>query len=162
MRGMSTADGVPAAGLWPESAQAASELSPALHAEAVLGLLSYLGGWLSGLLVLLFGGKSRLVRFHALQSLFFFGLLMIIDIFMLMIPVYASRFSSWWGLHDYDLEVLAALSWLLLLGTLQVVTITGWLIGMIQAARRRVYLMPLVGRLALLLAGGQTYSARLK
>ncbi len=150
----------PPASYWAEVAEADSEVSSSRYTEAVLGMLSYLGGWLSGLLVLLFGGRSRLVRFHALQSLFFFGLVMIIDIFMLMVPDYVNRFSYWWA--SYDLEVFATLSWLLLLGTLQVVTITGWLIGMIQAARRRFHLMPLVGRLALALVGGKTYHARLK
>lgn len=52
-------------GNWPATAEAADESPPSASAEAALGMLSYLGGWLSGLLVLLFASRSRLVRFHA-------------------------------------------------------------------------------------------------
>jgi uncharacterized membrane protein len=91
------------------------------------------------------------VRFHALQSLFFFGLITLIDVSMLMTLIYVGRHYFWW--YSSSLQTLAVCCWLLLSGILQVVTLTGWLVGMIQAARRRFYLMPLVGRLALALVG---------
>ncbi|MBX5455854.1 MAG: hypothetical protein IRZ31_03035 [Thermogemmatispora sp.] len=151
LRQAAAAEWLPLTSYHPGTEQASDELSPSTNADSVLGMLCYLGGWLSGLLVLLFGGRSRLVRFHALQSLFFFGLVTIIDVCMIMMPVYVDRLSLWWLPSEVD--ALAFCCWLLLLGTLQVVTLTGWLIGMIQATRRRFYLMPLVGRLALALVG---------
>ncbi|RAQ98292.1 DUF4870 domain-containing protein [Thermogemmatispora tikiterensis] len=145
------AEWLPLTSYHPGTEQASDELSPSTNADSVLGLLCCLGGWLSGLLVLLFGGRSRLVRFHALQSLFFFGLVTIIDIFMMMTPIYVSRLSLWW--LPSEMDALAVCCWLLLFGTLQVVTLTGWLVGLIQATRRRFYLLPVVGRLALALVG---------
>ncbi|WP_069803918.1 DUF4870 domain-containing protein [Thermogemmatispora onikobensis] len=133
------------------TAEAVDESPPSESAEAVLGMLSYLGGWLSGLLVLLFGSRSRLVRFHALQSLFFFGLITLIDVSMLMALIYVGRHYFWW--YSSSLHTLAIWSWLLLSVILQAAAVTGWLIGMIQGARRRFYLMPVVGRLALALVG---------
>src|SRR5690349_18585083 len=49
----------------------------------VFAVFAYMVGWLSGLLVLLFAGQNRYIRFHALQSLLFFGAINLIDIFML-------------------------------------------------------------------------------
>src|SRR2546421_12862473 len=37
------------------------------------GWLSYLGGWVTGLIFLLLKRENRFVRFHAMQSLLFFG-----------------------------------------------------------------------------------------
>jgi uncharacterized membrane protein len=37
------------------------------------GWLSYLGGWVTGLIFLLLKREDRFVRFHAMQSLIFFG-----------------------------------------------------------------------------------------
>jgi uncharacterized membrane protein len=151
LRQAAAADWLPLTSYHPGIEQASGEPSPSTNADSVLGMLCYLGGWLSGLLVLFFGGRSRLVRFHALQSLFFFGLVTIIDIFMMMTPIYVSRLALWW--LPPEMDALAVCCWLLLFGTLQVVTLTGWLVGLIQATRRRFYLMPLVGRLALALVG---------
>ncbi|WP_376793916.1 DUF4870 domain-containing protein [Thermogemmatispora sp.] len=145
------AEWLPPAGDRLEYGETEGAESGASSTEAILGILSYLGGWLSGLLVLLFGGRSPLVRFHALQSFFFFGLVTLIDIGMLMILFYTGSLPLW--LIPSGLVFVAFLFWLLLLGTLQVVAVTGWLVGMIQAARRRFYLMPVVGHLALALAG---------
>ncbi len=50
-------------------------------------ILSYSFGWLTGLLFMLFGGRDRFMRFHALQSLVFFGTINLIDfgLFTMMI-----------------------------------------------------------------------------
>src|SRR6266700_6304684 len=45
--------------------------------------LCYIGFWLTGLLFLIFGHQKRLVRFHAMQSLLFFGAYTILMIFLI-------------------------------------------------------------------------------
>src|SRR5579859_5459671 len=43
------------------------------------GMLSYLFGWVTGLVVLLLERDNRFARFHAMQSVLFFGFLGILD-----------------------------------------------------------------------------------
>ena len=47
------------------------------------GALTYVLGWVTGLVFLLIEKKNAFVRFHAMQSLIFFGALMI----LVMVPV---------------------------------------------------------------------------
>src|SRR5450755_1587317 len=51
-----------------------------LNLGSVAAILSYAGGWFTGLLFFLFAGQNRYVRFHALQSLTFFGAISVLDI----------------------------------------------------------------------------------
>lgn len=44
----------------------------------VAGLLCYVGFWVTGIIFLIIERKNRLLRFHAMQSLVTFGILMII------------------------------------------------------------------------------------
>lgn len=43
--------------------------------ENVAGLLSYVLGWVSGVVFLLIERENKFVRFHAIQSIFVFGIL---------------------------------------------------------------------------------------
>jgi uncharacterized membrane protein len=52
----------------------------------VAALLSYLFGWISGLIFYLIETKSEYVRFHATQSLIVFGAISIIAIVLFFIP----------------------------------------------------------------------------
>ena len=52
---------------------------PPLSDSRFAALLSYSGGWLTGLLFIFLGGRDRFIRFHALQSLVFFGAINLIS-----------------------------------------------------------------------------------
>ena len=54
------------------------------------GWLSYLGGWITGLIFLLLKRENRFVRFHAMQSLLFFGAIGIVTTVFSHIPLLAS------------------------------------------------------------------------
>lgn len=103
--------------------------------------ISYLFVWPAGFVFFLFSEKqNRFVRFHALQSLLFFGALNIagfgVGSFIRLIentgeyiPFLGSVVSVAW--------VIFALLWL--------ITIVGWFMGMLNALRGRYYRLPFVG-----------------
>jgi uncharacterized membrane protein len=105
----------------------------ALNYTSLAAILCYSLGWLTGLLFLLFTRESRFVRFHALQSLVFFGSINLLDIALLRIGM----------LHLPHLSWLAALSLLLL----NFVAFIGWCVAIIQASRGKYYKLPFIGDL---------------
>jgi len=86
------------------------------------GWLSYLGGWVTGLIFLLLKRENRFVRFHAMQSLIFFGAISM---------------------------VTTVFSHILLLGFsgagLGFVSFICWIVLMVAAARGRYYKLPIIG-----------------
>ncbi len=90
--------------------------------ENVEALLAYLVGWLSGLLLVLLETRSRYVRFHAMQSLLFFGGITVIS----MVPV---------------------IGWILAV-PLTVVSFVMWIVLMYKAYRGERFKLPVVGDMA--------------
>jgi uncharacterized membrane protein len=88
------------------------------------------GGWATGLLILLFNYDDRFVRFHALQSLTFFGLGNIVLV----------------GLFSY-IRLYLPLRWLAILAFMLVFTIMGigWLVGVFNGLAGRKVKLPFVG-----------------
>jgi uncharacterized membrane protein len=105
-----------------------------LNLGSVAAILSYAGGWFTGLLFFLFAGQNRYVRFHALQSLIFFGSISLLDIALINLGMFGHH-------HFHYITVIAFLAFFLL----NIVAFFGWLIAMIQAARGRYYKLPFVG-----------------
>jgi uncharacterized membrane protein len=112
--------------------------APYLDGASVAAILSYSLGWFTGLLFFLFGRQHPYVRFHALQSLLFFGAINVADIVLFKIIGTLSKF------HVFP--YISAFAILLFL-FLNFVAFVGWVIGMIQAARGKYYRLPLVGDL---------------
>ena len=104
--------------------------------------ISYVFGWATGFIFFLFAEKhNRFVRFHALQSLLFFGSInilgLIVGIFINLCGSYNSSFGS--GLFVPLIVALVVFTLLLLMA------IAGWFMGIINALRGRYYKMPFVG-----------------
>jgi len=97
-------------------------------------LLSYSGGWLTGLLFMLLGGRDRFIRFHALQSLVFFGAINLLD-FGLFISVAILVH------HVYIMFIPFILTFLFL----NFITFVCWIVVMVQAARGVYFKLPFVG-----------------
>jgi uncharacterized membrane protein len=89
-------------------------------------LLAYLFGWLSGLILFLLEKESRFVRFHALQSLVFFGAMSLILGVLGRIPAIGWVFAIVGGIISFAF----------------------WIIGMIKAYRGELYRFPIVGDFA--------------
>jgi len=94
------------------------------------GWLCYLFGWVSGLIFFLLERENRFVRFHAMQSILFFGILSIL---------------GWVFSHLPFLGPIA--------GALGLVMFIGWIVMMVKAHRGEYYKLPFLGDLAEKLIG---------
>src|SRR5579884_1295250 len=66
--------------------------TPSLDGAVIGAILSYSLGWFTGLIFYLFGRNHPYVRFHALQSLLFFGAINIADVALFNIIDALTRF----------------------------------------------------------------------
>jgi len=96
--------------------------------------LSYSSLWLTGLLFLLFEKRNRFVRFHAMQSLLFFGGVNVLYIFLISIMVHEVPF--FFGLAIFAFVLV------------NIVAFVAWIVGMVGALRGRYVKLPFVGDLA--------------
>ena len=93
----------------------------------VAGLLCYVLGWVSGLVFILIERESKFVRFHALQSIYVFGVLTIAYIIFRWIP----------PIIGFELVWLIRLLWIILL-----------ILLMVKAYQGKMYKLPWSGNLA--------------
>jgi uncharacterized membrane protein len=99
------------------------------------GLLSYVLGWITGLIFFLIEEKDEFVRFHAMQSLIVFGAITVLSIvlgLLFMVP--------------YIGPVLGSFFW--------IATVVLWIILMVKAYQGERYKLPIAGNLA------EKYSAK--
>ena len=89
------------------------------------GLLCYLFGWVSGLIFFLLERENRFVRFHAMQSILFFGILTIVG-----------------GIFSH-LPLIGFMG-----GVIGLVMFIGWIVMMVKAHRGEYYKIPFFGDLA--------------
>ena len=93
------------------------------------GLLSYVLGWITGLIFFLIEEKDEFVRFHAMQSLIVFGAITVVSIvlgILFMIPFIG--------------PILGAFFW--------IATVVLWIILMVKAYQGERYKLPIAGNLA--------------
>ena len=88
-------------------------------------MLCYLFGWVTGLIFFLLERDSRFVRFHAMQSILFFGILSILEELFSHVPFFGP-----------------------IGGALGLVMFIGWFVLMVKANRGQYYKLPLFGDLA--------------
>ena len=88
--------------------------------------LTYVAGWVSGLVFFLSEKEDKEIRFHAMQSIIFFGSLNIISLFLGRIPLVG------WSL----MPVLGLLCFV------------GWLVCLIKAYQGEHFKLPVVGDIA--------------
>ena len=98
------------------------ERTPMRTRAPAAGWLSYLGGWITGLIFLLLERENRFVRFHAMQSLIFFGAMSMVTTVFSQIPLLSSIGEG-----------------------LGFVTFICWIVLMVAAARGRYYKLPIIG-----------------
>ena len=94
--------------------------------ENTAGLVAYLFGWVSGLVLYLLENKSTFVRFHALQSLILFGVLSVAGIILRWIPFIGGILSVILGIG----------------------TFAAWIVGMVKAYQGEMFKFPVVGDIA--------------
>ncbi|MEN8614265.1 DUF4870 domain-containing protein [Dehalogenimonas sp. THU2] len=92
----------------------------------VAGLLSYAGGWVSGLIFLALEKENRFVRFHAAQSIIVFGILNIISMSLGWIPGAGGVIS----------------------GLVLAFSLVFWIVLMVKAYQGVTYKLPMIGDIA--------------
>ncbi|HKU74889.1 MAG TPA: DUF4870 domain-containing protein [Pyrinomonadaceae bacterium] len=113
--------------------------------ENIAALLSYVFGWLSGLIFFLIEKDSRLVRFHAMQSLLFNVLVGIIAtvlwVILFIFFLVASQVS---GVMTTLLTLVSTLIWIVLL----IAIVVGWVMCLIKAYGSQYFKLPVIGNFA--------------
>lgn len=108
----------------------------------VASTLAYLGGWVSGLILVLVQTNNREVRFHAVQSIITFGSLHII---IIILSSLSSLFTlAVWGGVLVPVSLGFNVLWALVLAF----SIVLWLLLMIRSYHKQHVLLPLAGDLA--------------
>ena len=100
-----------------------------------VAVLCYSLGWFSGLLFAIFTRENRYVRYHALQSLLFFGGINLLDIALMVFGFTFGRF------HLFLPGFVLFGSFMLL----NIIAFVGWLVAIVQAYRGKYYRLPIVG-----------------
>jgi uncharacterized membrane protein len=93
--------------------------------------LSYLGLWITGVIFFLMEKQNRFVRFHAMQSILFFGGIFVLDIILR----FATAFSP-----DILGLALGCLSFLI-----GIVGVIGWIVLMINGFQGKYFKLPVIG-----------------
>ena len=113
--------------------------------ENIAALLSYVFGWVSGLIFFLIEKDSRLVRFHAMQSILFnvfiaitgIALWVVVFILLLISTQLPDILGSLMGL-------LVTLIWIVF----SIGLLIGWVMCLIKAFQSQYFKLPIIGNLA--------------
>lgn len=97
------------------------------------GWLSYLLGWVTGLIFFLLEKENRFVRFHAMQSILFFGGLSVLEA---MISFFEKLFS-------YSLFPFFGFG--VISSVVGLVSFICWIVLMVRASRGMYYKLPVIG-----------------
>jgi uncharacterized membrane protein len=97
------------------------------------GWLSYLLGWVTGLIFFLLEKENRFVRFHAMQSILFFGGLSILEAII--------RFFE--TLFSYSLFPFFGFG--VISSVVGLVSFVCWIVLMVRASRGMYYKLPVIG-----------------
>lgn len=122
----------------PVSGPAVTPVATGLS-ENVAGLLCYVLGWVTGIIMLLVD-KRPFVRFHAAQSIVVFGVLTVIRIILSY---------GWFGIHYYGFFSI----WALLSLLVSIVTLVAWIVLMVTAYQGKRLEVPVAANIAKSIAG---------
>jgi len=101
-------------------------------ASNIGGLLSYVLGWITGLIFFLIEEKDEFVRFHAMQSIVFFGAITVIQIVL--------------GL--FQLIPGIGILFTVLMSLVGLLAFVMWIVLMVKAYQGVLYRLPVAGELA--------------
>ena len=104
----------------------------------VAGLLSYVLGWITGLIFFLIEKENKFVRFHALQSIITFGGLFILGI---AISIFVGIFAAMGA--GFLVPVLSLIN-----GLLGILGLILWILLMIKAYQGEKFKLPIAGDIA--------------
>jgi uncharacterized membrane protein len=100
--------------------------------ENIAGLLSYVLGWVTGIIFFFIEKDNKFVKFHAMQSIIFFG-----GISVLYIIIGILSWIPYIGLIFTIINIL-----------LGIFAFVMWIIFMIKAYKGEKYMFPITGKMA--------------
>jgi uncharacterized membrane protein len=113
--------------------------------ENIAALLSYVFGWISGLIFFLIEKDSRLVRFHGMQSLLFNVLVAVVAIalwiVLFVVFLVVSQIS---GALATILSLVSILVWLVF----GIAILAGWVLCLVKAFQGQYFKLPVIGNFA--------------
>ncbi len=104
----------------------------------IAGLLSYLVGWITGLIFFLIEKEDESVRFHAMQSIIFFGAVTVVQIVLAILAIIP--------FIGIIFDIIGYIVWLF--------AVVMWIILMVKAYQGERFKLPVVGPMA------EKYSAK--
>ena len=113
--------------------------------ENIAALLSYVATWISGLIFFLMEKDSRLVRFHAMQSILLGATMVVVVIAIWLLSIFSwvviGQIS---GILSFLVNVVLGLVSFVLIGGLLVAVI----ICLVKAYQRQYFKLPVLGNMA--------------
>jgi len=104
----------------------------------IAALLSYVVGWVTGLVFFLIEKENKFVRFHAVQSIIFFGVLSVLGVAFSVVASFFIMFRAYALLPT--LGLITVLIWFLS----QIL----WVFLMVKAYQGEKFKLPIVGDIA--------------
>lgn len=113
--------------------------------ENLAALLSYIFGWVSGLIFFLMEKDSRLVRFHAMQSILFnvltFVLVFVVWILTFVLWVVGAAIGDIFGMI---VGILSFLIW----AVFGAAILVAWILCLVKAFQSQYFKLPVIGNFA--------------
>ena len=113
--------------------------------ENIAALLSYVFGWVSGLVFFLMEKDSKLVRFHAMQSILFCVVIAVLSIVLWVLTILFFLVGAM--LPDVMGSLLALLGtfiWIIF----SIALLVGWVLCLVRAYQGQFYKLPFIGNMA--------------
>ena len=113
--------------------------------ENIAALLSYIFGWVSGLIFFLIEKDSRLVRFHAMQSILFNVLIIVlVFVFWILTFILVLIGAAIGDVIGTIFSLLATLLWLVF----SVGILIAWILCLVKAFQGQYFKLPVIGNFA--------------
>ena len=113
--------------------------------ENVAALLSYIFGWISGLIFFLMEKDSRLVRFHAMQSILFnVSMFVIVFVFWILTFILVMVGAAIGDVLGTIFGLLSTLLWLVFF----VGILIAWILCLVKAFQGQYFKLPVIGNFA--------------
>ena len=113
--------------------------------ENIAALLAYLFGWVSGLVFFLIEKDSKLVRFHAMQSILLNVVILVICVVLWILSfVLILMMSMLPDIMGSLIGLLTSLIWLVF----SVALLVGWILCVVRAYQGQFFKLPIIGNMA--------------
>ncbi|MGH9882535.1 MAG: DUF4870 domain-containing protein [Pyrinomonadaceae bacterium] len=113
--------------------------------ENIAALLSYIFGWVSGLIFFLIEKGNRLVRFHAMQSILFNVFIIVVCIVLWVVTIIIFLIAS--QLPGFLSTLVGLISTLIWLG-FSLAVLLAWIMCLVKSYQGQYYKLPIIGDMA--------------